>query len=515
MNWFRTFPGCGAILLTVVLSLSSPAGALLPAFPGAEGAGAYAVGGRNGDVYHVTNLNNSGAGSLRYGIDNASTSGRTIVFDISGTIALEKTLRIQKPYVTIAGQTAPGLGICITNFDTQIEYTHDVILRHIRFRPGLAYGGTASNQFNTDSLELNGDTSRPLYNIMLDHLSASWSVDECMGYSGTNTNVTYQWCNITEGLNDTHVHDYSPTTIHGAGSLLSAYSDAFVTVHHSLYAHQGFRSPRVRSYDFKTHTADLANNVVYDWGSTAAYGGGSTTRTIGGVNKAWYDDRSFWNYRGTYSIAGPSTDPNSVNYALEDWGQGIDPNGVASTWDMKVYQSGNKIDSDRDGVLDGVDTGWDMTTGPMVRMDTSFAMPGVPVTIDDADTAFQLVLAQSGAMPLYRDSVDIRVTNEVLTQTGRIIDSQSDVGGYPIIPVLTRSADWDTDADGMPNWWETQIGLNPSVDDHLGDFNGDGYTNLEHYLNYMNDQVVPEPATLSLVLLGGLPLLRKGRRAAV
>jgi pectate lyase len=503
----------GAILsLTLVISFSSvPAGGdPLPAFPGAEGAGAYAAGGRGGDVYHVTNLANTGAGSLRNGIDTA-TGPRTIVFDVSGTIALEKTFRIQKPYITVAGQTAPGLGICITNFDTQIEYTHDVILQHIRFRPGLARGGTASNQFNTDSLELNGDASRPLYNIMIDHCSASWSVDECMGYSGTNTNVTYQWCYITEGLNDTGVHDYGPGTLHSAGSLLAVYCDAFTTVHHSLYAHQKFRMPRVRSYDFKTHTADIRNNVMYNWGDTAAYGGGSTSRTIGAVTKSWYDDRSCWNYSGNYSIAGPSTLPGDVGYALEDWGQGIDPNGVVSTWDMKVYQSGNKIDSDRNGVLDGIDNGWDMTTGPMVRMDTPFATAGVPVTMDDVDTAYQRVLALAGAMPAFRDSVDARVANEVITQTGSIINSQADVGGYPVLPVEYRASEWDTDQDGMPNWWEIANALNPDVADNNGDLDGDGYTNLEHYLHYMNNAVIPEPTCLSLALLGGLGLLARRR----
>jgi pectate lyase len=513
--------GASLSLILVVGLISAPAGALAPAFPGAEGAGAYAVGGRNGDVYHVTNLANSGTGSLRYGIENAPSNGRTIVFDVSGTIALSSTLRIRNPYITIAGQTAPGLGICITNWDTQIEYTHDVILRHLRFRPGLAKGGTASSQYHGDSLELNGDSTRPIYNIMIDHCSASWSVDECMGYSGTNTNVTYQWCYITEGLNDTGVHPYGPGTLHSAGSLLAVYKDACTTVHHSLYAHQKFRMPRVRSYDYYTHTADIRNNVMYDWGDAAAYGGGSTSRTIGGVTKNWYDDRSYWNYCGNYSIAGPSTLAGDVGNALEDWGQGIDPNGILSTWDMKVYQSGNKIDSDRNHVLDGVDNGWDMTTVRVQdRMSTPFAIAGMAVTMDPVDIAYQRVLAESGAMPLYRDSVDARITDEVLAQTGSIIDSQkdpndllADPNGYPIIPIIFRPADWDTDSDGMPGWWEVQNGLDPNADDHLGDLNRNGYTDLEDYLNYMNNVVVPEPTCLSLALLGGLSLLARKRRA--
>jgi pectate lyase len=492
-----------SLALVIGLGWAPARGDLLPAFPGAEGAGAYATGGRGGDVYHVTNLNDSGLGSLRYGIDNA-VGARTIVFDVGGMIELNSTLRIRKSHITIAGQTAPGLGICIKNFDVVFSGVHDIVARHLRVRAGLDRAGTAAGMFDADSLSFNG-----CQNSIFDHCSASWSIDECMSAAnGVTQNITLQWCYVTEGLYDTHDHPYGNTQKHSDGSLIACEdADGSITMHHNLWAHQDLRMPRVRSYNFHYATTEVANNVMYDWGHTAAYGGGSTRPTVDSTYSL-YDDRSFWNFRNNYAIAGPSTNSGHLNICLEDWQQGIDPNGVVSTWDMKAYISGNKIDSDRDGVLDGVDTGWGMTTLRVQdRVGTPFVLPGVPVTMDDVDTAYQRVLALAGAMPAFRDSVDARVANEVITQTGSIINSQADVGGYPVLPVEYRASEWDTDQDGMPNWWEIANALNPDVADNNGDLDGDGYTNLEHYLHYMNNAVIPEPSCLSLVLLGALALL--------
>ena len=475
-----------AVWMAILVAAGGESLAQLPAFPGAEGAGAYTVGGRDGDVYHVANLNDSGLGSLRYGLENAPLSGRTVVFDVSGTIALDSNIIITKPKITIAGQTAPGLGICITNYGLRIHDTNNIVVRHIRVRPGLARAGTAPGDFNDDSM-----TIRNSQNVIFDHCSASWSIDECMSADkGSLNNITFQWCYITEGLHDTHFHPYGPTQKHSDGTLIApSTSSGSFSLHHNLWAHQNLRMPRVRSYNFYVATADVRNNVLYNWGDAAAYGGGDTAGE--------YDDRSLWNFCGNYAIAGPSTRSDSL-YALEDWGKGIDPNGIISTWDMQVYlgsgAEGNKIDKNKNGVLDGNDIGWAMTTGPMVHVSTPFAMSGIPVTMDNVDTAYQRVLDDAGAIPWYRDCVDARITNEVITQTGRIINSQkdpndpnADPNGYPIIPYQARPSGWDTDNDGMPGFWETWYGSNPSGYDPNRDRDGDGYLDLEEYLVWIYD----------------------------
>jgi len=473
-----------AVLMCLAVLLLMTGGELLavPAFPGAEGAGANTPGGRDGDVYHVTNLNDSGEGSLRYGIQNAPAAGRTIVFDISGTIALNSDLIITKPKITIAGQTSPEMGICIKNYGLRVHDTNNIVIQHLRARPGLARAGTGANDFRDDSM-----TIRNSQNVIFDHCSASWSIDECMSADkGAINNITFQWCYIAEGLHDTTFHPYGPTQKHSDGTLIApSTSSGSITLHHNLWAHQNLRMPRVRSYNFYVATADVRNNVLYNWGDAAAYGGGDTDEK--------YDDRSLWNFCGNYAIAGPSTKTNSL-YILEDWGKGIDPNGILSTWDMKVYLNGNKLDANKNGVLDGVNNGWAMTVGPMIHMDTPFAMPGPAVTMDTVDVAYNRVLDEAGAMPWARDSVDARITNEVITQTGKIINSQkdpndplADPNGYPVIPVVYRAAGWDTDADGMPNTWETWYGTNPSVADNNGALVADGYKNLEKYLHWLGD----------------------------
>ncbi|MEX2172010.1 MAG: hypothetical protein WD851_22000 [Pirellulales bacterium] len=462
---------------------------LLPAFPGAEGAGAFARGGRGGDVYHVTNLNDSGPGSLRSGFQTAPTTGRTIVFSVGGTIELQSTLRLRRPNVTVAGQTAPGQGILIKNFDTQIENTTDVVFQHLRFRPGLDRAGTTSGSFRGDALELNNVTD-----IMIDHCSMSWSIDEAFGSSGRNSRITVQWSTFTEALHDTGFHPYGPDQKHSDGALLAVDGmDGYITVHHSLFAHNNLRSPRVRSYDFYVHTADLRNNVTYNWGDAAAYAGGSTED---------YDDYAQINFVGNYSIAGRSTDGGSRLYALEDWGRGINP-AIGKTWDLALYQDGNKIDFDRDRILDGTDTGWNMFTGPYVPKDVPFALPGLAVTTDPVDVAYERVLAEAGAISWSRDTVDERIVQEVMTQMGRIINSPAEVGGHPTLPTEYWPSTWDTDLDGMPNYWEVLKGTNPNAADNNGDLNRNGYTNLEEYLHYAARPVaIPEPGTWLLLVVG-------------
>jgi|GEM_PF-3243418 len=411
----------------------------LMAFVGAEGFGAQSVGGRGGDVYHVTNLNDHGTGSLRQGIVSAN-SPRTIIFDVSGTIELESNLVIDRPFLTLAGQTAPGDGITLKNFRTVIARTHDVIVRYLRFRPGdvaQAYD-SAGNLMEHDSLTIYNS-----HDIIIDHVSASWSVDEVLETTAS-TNVTVQWSFITEALNESF-HTKGP---HSRGSL---HYDGSITVHHTLYAHHARRFPEVRQ------TADFVNNVFYNWEDVA-----SKVGWAGAGEDPWGPTRL--NFEGNYYIAGPSTTKPTT--AFQGYGAG------------EIWLSGNLLDSNKNGQLDGVPVS--QVNGNVVIVSSRFDFP--KVSSDDAATAYLRVLADAGAS-LVRDSIDMRIVGEVQRQTGSIIDSQSDVGGWP--ELRSRPAPLDTDQDGMPDFWENAFGhLNPfDASDRNGDFNGDGYTNLEDYLH--------------------------------
>ncbi len=407
----------------------------LPAFPAAEGFGAFALGGRGGDVYHVTNLNDSGPGSLRYGIQTA-TGPRTIVFDVSGTIELQSPLRVDKPFLTLAGQTAPGDGITVAGWTTSIRNTHDVIVRSMRFRPG---------DINCPAIQ---DDSLNVYratDVIIDHVSASWSIDETLSVTESDR-VTVQWSLITESLNNS-CHVKGP---HGYASLI-AFGNGGVTYHHNLFAHHVSRMPRPGS----EIRLDFVNNVLYNWGSKAGYTGANP-------------DSPQINYVGNYGVAGPSTPTSRLYNVFQGGGT-----------DTQIYQSGNFIDGNRNGVRDGVDAGWAMFNGFYTPIDSRFDFPQIQT--DGAQTAYDRVLAGAGAS-LVRDAVDARVLNDVVDETGGIIDSQSQVGGWPALE--SRQPPLDTDQDGMPDFWEILFGLDPNnAEDRNGDFDGDGYTNLEKYLN--------------------------------
>jgi pectate lyase len=435
--------------------------AQVTAFPGAEGAGAYASGGRGGDVYHVTNLNNSGAGSLREGINTTPEEGRTIVFDVSGDIYLTKSLNINKPNLTIAGQTAPGKGICIRDYRTNIDASN-IIIRHLRFRPEEVGG-------DGDALSIKSGK-----NIIIDHCSVSWSSDEVLSTSGNAIDsLTVQWCYIYEGRNISYHYENGILIDHSMGSLLSSTIDsAKFTFHHNLYAHNRTRNPKITTEnDNSTIFFDFYNNVIYDWGSKAGYSSDKPTHHVR------------MNYIGNYLIAGPDTDNGCKNEAFEGM--------ISDTW---IYQSGNKIDSDKDTDFDGVDTEWSMFSGPFTKVYNKFDIAFM--NEESADLALVHVLNFGGACPWNRDSADKRITNDVYNQTGGIIDSPTETGGYIVLPTQS-STTIDTDNDGMPDEWENEKGLNSTnpADANL-DRNTDGYTNLEEYLNHVALQL--ENSTLVL-----------------
>src|SRR5215813_2786941 len=432
------FRGGTSATLTIYAAGAVP----LRAFPGAEGAGAFTGGGRGGDVYHVTNLADSGSGSLRFGIQNAN-GPRTIVFDLSGTIFLQSRLNINKPFLTLAGQTAPGDGITVAGWTTSVNNTHDVIVRYMRFRPG---------DVNCPNYQDDGFTVDKSNNVIADHVSASWSVDETLSVTESDK-VTIQWAFITESMkNSCHVKG-----AHGYGSLIR-YLNGLVTYHHNLYAHHDSRNPRLGD----NIGLDFVNNVIFDWGNEAGYSGDASEGT------------PRLNYVGNYLIAGPDTPASKRIRAFNG--------GSPSTL---IYQSNNSIDSNVDGAHDGANTEWGMFIGAYTKQEPA-RFQFLQVNTDDAQSAYDRVLNLAGSA-LFRDSVDTRVVSEVRNETGRHIDSQNQVGGWPTLNSLPALP--DTDQDGIPDQWETDHGLNPLDPADGPAISASGYSNLENYLN----DIVPAP----------------------
>ena len=362
----------GAVALAVVLAW--PMGAT--AGSGAEGFGSAALGGSSGDIYHVTNLDDGGPGSLRSGIKTA-VGPRTIVFDVAGTIELRSRLPIERPYLTLAGDTSPGVGVTVTGWTTSVANTHDVIVRYLRFRPG---DGNCP-AFQDDALNVVRSTD-----VLIDHVSTSWSVDETLSVTYSDR-VTVRWSIIAESLNDS-CHEKGP---HGYASLLRW--DGGVTFHHNLFAHHNSRVPRVGD----DTSLDFVNNVLYDWGIRPGYSGPEG------------EGSTHINYVGNYGVAGPSTVPARRSVIF-----------VGGSPETQIYQEGNLIDANLNGFRDGTDTGWAMFAGSYTPAALRFDFS--PVATDAADSAYARVLTEAGAS-LARDSIDQRIVDEVRTETGRIVDS--------------------------------------------------------------------------------------------
>src|SRR5215210_4794954 len=425
---------------SATLTIYAPGTQPLKAFPGAEGSGERTPGGRGGDVYHVTNLNDAGAGSLREGIRTAN-GPRTIVFDLSGTIYLNSRLIINKPFLTLAGQTAPGDGITVAGWHTVIN-THDVIVRYMRFRVGDAN----CPSYQDDSLSVDKSTD-----VILDHISASWSVDETLSVTESNR-VTVQWSFITESMKNS-CHEKGS---HGYGSLIR-YGNGVVTYHHNLYAHHASRNPRLGD----NVGLDFVNNVVYDWGSESGYSGEAS------------EGNPRLNYVGNYLIAGPNT-PSSKNRVFNG--------GSINTL---IYQSNNLLDGNHNGTRDGANTDWAMFTGAFTKQEPA-RFDFTQLKTDNAQTAYDRVLRLAG-QSLVRDAVDTRVISEVQNENGTQIDSPSQVGGFPALASLPAPA--DSDQEGIPDEWESNHGLNLADPADGRAITASGYSNLELYLN----DIVPVP----------------------
>jgi pectate lyase len=423
----------------------------LPVFPGAEGFGTDTPAGRSGKVIEVTTLVDDGPGSLRAALNDPAP--RTIVFRAGGTIELKDQLFIAHPFVTVAGQTAPGGGICIKNAGLAI-LTHDVLVQHIRIRPGNEGDTTPEDN---DAVQILGKHGRAAsaHHVVLDHISASWSEDETVSTWYGAHDVTVSWSIISEALNRSR-HRKST---HSAGLLIGDGSYN-VSVHHCLLAHNDFRNPLI----IAGGTHDFVNNVIYDWGVLSA-------------EVVDWDSNSFLNFVGNSFQPGSSSQSCPYELLIEQ-----------EPGTPKIYVKDNIGPRRPDTSVDDwaiVKYGWDQEqhAPENYRASSPFAVP--PVVASSAEDALGRVLASCGATAPVRDAVDERVTADVRNKTGRIIDSPADVGGYPQLPAGTPPS--DSDHDGMPDDWEKQKGLDPNdASDSRKDLDGDGYTNIEQYLHSLS-----------------------------
>jgi pectate lyase len=405
-----------------------------------------------GAVYEVTNLDDAGPGSLR---DALAEGNRTVAFRVSGTIDLKSQLRLNKPNVTIAGQTAPGDGVCLKGRELFIADTENVIVRFLRLRPG------DEQRVEHDALSI-----RNSRNVIVDHCSMSWSTDSLNDVTHTSGNVTVQWCILAEPLNTSvHVkgaHGYGTgwdgRIINGPAGGKTGGGGSY---HHNLLAHCASRAPRIGYYKEGRGLIDCRNNVIYNSGPS--YGGET-------------DD---FNFVGNYYRPGPSSE------------QLRKPNGnLFDVWadDTRMYVAGN--------VFEGVpQTAADNAAHVTFKKgDAKAGLVSQPfdvakVETDSAEQAYRRVLAHAGATLPRRDAADRRILDSVCDRTGGIINSPADVGGWP--ELRSEPAPPDTDHDGMPDAWETSHGLNPNNSRDGNIATADGYTHLEQYLNELADAARP------------------------
>lgn len=405
----------------------------LPAFPGAEGYGSVAIGGRGGQVIAVTNLDASGPGSLRAAVE--AKGPRIVVFSVSGTV--DGDVKIKNDHITIAGQTAPGDGITIKG-NLAID-ADDVIVRYIRVRTdrdGDAFGG----RYNK--------------NIMVDHVSASWSTDEVMTiYHGEA--VTIQWCMVTEGCSETHKFG-------------GIWGNDRSTYHHNLFAHNISRNPRFAS---GAGLNDFRNNVIYNWQHQSVYGGEA--------HQPGNDKFNFFrgNLVANYYKPGPGTNEGIRSRIL-------DPSTRDGETDAgKWWVADNHVVGFPEVTADN----WKGVTKqqPFFRLDAPW--PSMPIKQQTAEAAYVSVLEDVGCSLPARDAIDARIVREVRDGTATMgnrgfVLNPAEAGGW--IDMNSGVAPADSDRDGMSDEWEKENGLLPGdPSDGPQDKDGDGYTNVEEYLN--------------------------------
>ena len=460
------------------------------AFPGAEGYGRFAIGGRGGSVYHVTSLDDNPSdpqpGTLRYGIV-CEKGPRTIVFDVSGYITLKARLTCSDKYVTVAGQTAPGKGIILRG--APFGMNSDGITRFLRIYRG--YASTEEEQ----NRGLDGFGMAGADHAIMDHCTIAWTTDEGFSSRGAKS-ITLQRTMIAEALNCADHPNYGSGACHGYAATIGGGQGSGVgSFHHNLLAHCEGRNWSLSggltgggAYD---GAHDVFNNVVYNWGGRATDGG---SHEINFVN----------NY---YRMGEATSQKYLLRLQLEGTGTGT----------QSAYVSGN-IREEKSGTLtqDKLNTTYRYETsgGQVVNWEPVVTAPFFPsyATIESAEEALRNVLSDVGCNMPSPTAHEERIVQETLnktytykgSKTGKkgLIDREADAGGYEEIGTETREADYDSDADGMPNWWEKLHGLDPQVADNNSDANGDGYTALEEYLNWMAEPhyFIQPGASLSIPL---------------
>lgn len=437
------------IALAVTTYTTAAAQQKVLAFPGADGFGKFTSGGRAGKVYIVTTLQDDGPGSFREAIK--AKEKRIIVFAVSGNIELKSPVTIHHGDVTIAGQSAPGDGICIQNQPVSIQ-ANNVIIRFLRFRLGDLAG------LETDAL---GGT-KYAENVIIDHCSVSWATDECASFY-RNRNFSLQWCIISESLNKS-VHTKGE---HGYGGIWGGMGASF---HHNLLAHHISRLPRFSGSSTTPNApdelVDFRNNIIYNWGSNNTYGG----------------EHGKYNVVNNYYKAGPATKPKS------SWM--LNPSAPYG----KFYVQGNIYHGSETVSADNWKGGVKAGDLDSVRAESPFEVEAIKG--QSAQAAFGDVMKYAGAS-LKRDAVDKRIVHEVSTGTAAfgqahdgIIDSQRDVGGWPVIH--PAPAPKDTDADGLPDAWEKKHRLNATdPSDATKKAVDSEYTYIECYLHDLVKDVMP------------------------
>lgn len=471
-----------------------------PAFPGAEGDGKFTTGGRGGTVVHVTNLNADGPGSLA---DAVSQPNRIVVFDVSGIIDLGTAgkpgkakkaskggkIEVGQPNITIAGQTAPGEGICLQHGELHIA-SSNVILRYIRSRRGVVNEGTQGDAIEvkpTKAVERTVPTGQSqeafdkkakkkaergkfvhgftdLTDIVVDHCSASWATDENLTVTHTSR-ATVSYSIAAEGLDYANPNQTPPN--HSEGSLWgSSAPDGRSTMHHMLYAHNRLRNPRTVGGGDVPPLLTLYNSVVYDWSESATHTGGER------VHLQWLNN---------FYKAGPSTPADIRSSAFEFHG---DP-------EARVFPSGNIIDGDAKATADNrLAVGWHekkfkgVNAAGKAEMIADKPWTELSAQMQSATQAFETVLAEAGATLPGRDAVDLRIVNSVRDGIGKVIQRETD------FPEDQRWPDYrslplpkDSDGDGLPDFWEKQFGLNPNDASDSAKISAGGYANIEHWFN--------------------------------
>jgi hypothetical protein len=434
------------------------------AFPNAEGFGKYATGGRGGQVVAVTNLKDEGKGSFRWALEQFPNEPLTIIFKVSGIIELQTKIQIKRSNLTIAGQTAPGDGICLTNQSLILNGASskgnhgNIIIRFIRSRPG-----------GTDKKGLYGFDMENCHDVIVDHCSFSWANEECAAMYDTK-NISVQWSIVSEGL-------YEAGHMKGHRSYGGVWGGQYASFHHNLIAHQNSRAVRfngARAHDTMA-IIDYRNNVIYNWSNpNACYGG--EVNIEGGVSQV--------NMVNNYYKPGPAT-PNELKFVQASYEK--EKAKGTGQW----FVDGNIMEGDK-GLTKKNERGVDLSKEGYPK--NAIANNAFPITASlpnqSAQDAYNEVLKYAGAYLPTRDAVDARVINETKAGTAigkgsfgkpGIIDLPIAVGGLPVYKV---GETWpDTDEDGMPDDWEIKNKLNPKDASDRNKLDKDGYTMLEKYLN--------------------------------